>query len=459
MKKKSNVVCEKEREIEIFKQTDILVVGGGPAGISAALAAARHGADVTLVERYGYLGGMATGGHVIVFDGMGNSKGDVIVKGIAQEIIEKIQKIEDGTIYPPKEILGSNDPDLIKKWKLFDSLGEKGKRIRYSPVVHAEYLKVLSLRLLEEAGVKLLFHAYVCSTIIENKKVKGIIFESKMGRKAVLSKVTIDCTGDGDVFALAGAEFVKKDLPVGLVFRIGGVNTDKSDKFVIENSLEFKKLLHEFNKESGLEGGAVAGLPSKDKEELGISGIYTRSTIDSVVWFNNSFQKGDTLNIEYLTSAENTIRKRALLTFEFYKKNIPGFKNSFFLDTAPQIGTRANRRLIGEHILTTEEVKENTKFKDTIATCVTEINDSSFLNIPYGSLLPKEIENLLVAGRSISTDFVTLITSRLIPACILTGQAAGVAASLAVKKGLLPREIDRKKLVSLLVEDNVFLPK
>jgi len=458
MEKNSNVIFEQEREIPMIDKTDILVVGGGPAGISAALAAARHGANVILIERYGYLGGMATGGYVILFDGMGNDKGELIVRGIAQEIIEKLEKMDNGVIYPPKNIWGSNNPNLVKKWRFFDAIGEKGKRIRYSPVVHPEYLKILSVRLLEEAGVKLIFHAYACSTIIENRKIKGIIFESKMGRMAILSQVTIDCTGDGDVFALAGADFVKEDLPVGLVFRIGGVDTNKSDKYIIENSIKFKKLLQGFNKKNRLKG-ALAGLALKEKEVSGSSGLYNRTTIDSVVWFNNSYPKGDTLNIEYLTCAENIIRKQALLTFEFYKKYVPGFENSFLLDTAPQIGTRASRRLIGEHTLTKDEVKDNVKFKDTIATCVTEINDSSFLNIPYGCLLPKEIENILVAGRSISTDFVTLITSRLIPACILTGQAAGVAASLAVKEGLLPREINRKKLISLLIEDNVFLPQ
>jgi hypothetical protein len=456
MEKNSNVIIEHEREIPIFDKTDVLVVGGGPAGIGAALAAARHGADVILLERYGYLGGMATGGYVVVFGNMGNNKGELIVRGIAQEIIEKLEKMENGVIYPPKNIWGSNNLDLVKKWNFFIATGEKGERIIYSPTVHPECLKILSVRLLEEAGVKLIFHAYACSTIVDNRKVKGIIFESKMGRMAILSRVTIDCTGDGDVFARAGADFIKKDLPVGLVFRIGGVDTNKSDRFIIENSIKFRKLLDEFNKENRLEGG-IAGVVSKGKEIVGSSGLYSRTTIDSVVWFSNSFSKGDTLDNKYLTCAENTIREKALSTFEFYKKCIPGFENSFLLDTASQLGTRASRRLIGEHILTKDEVKNNIKFKDTIATCVIEMKDSSFINIPYGCLLPKEVDNLLVAGRSISTDFVTLITVRLIPTCILTGQAAGVAASLAVKEGLLPREINREKLISLLIEDNIYL--
>ena len=432
MKKKSNVIFEAEREIPILYKTDVLVVGGGPAGIGAALAAGRHGANVILLERYGYLGGLATGGLVVLFDAMRNNKEELIVRGIAQEIVEELEKLEDGVIYPSKS---------------------SGKMI--NPTVHPEYLKIISVRMLEEAGVKIVLHSYACSTIVNNGKVKGIIFESKMGRMAIQSKVTIDCTGDGDVFARAGADFFQKDLPTGLVFRIGGVDTKKSDSFIMENSEKYRKLLNELHKKNKLEG-AIAAEASGGKARAAGAGTYSKTTINSVVWFSNSFSKGDSLDIEHLTCAEKTIREKALSTLDFYKKHIPGFENSFLLDTASQFGTRANRRLLGEHVLTQEEIKNNIKFKDIIATCIIK-SDSSLINIPYGCLLPKKIDNLLVAGRSISTDFITLITLRLIPPCLLTGQAAGVAASMAVEKGLSPREINREKLRSILTEDDVYL--
>jgi hypothetical protein len=451
------VIWEPQRETPVLAETDVLVVGGGPAGIGAALAAARHGAKVILLERYGFLGGMATGGYVIVFVGMGNYRGEQIIKGIPQEMVDKLEQMKDGIVYPPRELWGSNDREQIKKWQFFNTLGQKGERIRYSPSVHPEHLKILSTRLLEEAGAELIHHAFACAAIVENQRVKGVVFESKMGRRAILARVTIDCTGDGDIFALAGADFEKKDVPVGLVFRFGGVDTTKADQYVIDHPEEYHQLLASFNKEKINLEGAVAGLAAQNEEIIRIFGVYHRTSVDSVVWFNTSYHTGDTLDIKFLTAAENVIREKAWLTFEFYRRNIPGFENAFLLDTAPQVGTRASRRLAGEYLLTMDEVKNGARFDDTIATCSIELKDNSLINIPYGCLLPKTIDGLLVAGRSISNDFATMLTTRLIPTCILTGQAAGAAAALAVEGDVAPRAINRQALRSLLREDQVYL--
>ena len=333
MKEDKKTVVEPQREIPVMREADVLVVGGGPAGLAAAVAATRHGAKVDLIERYGYVGGMATGGLVLMLDRMGNDEGQQVVKGIAQELVERLEAM-DAVIYPPKDVWGSSDPQAVNKWRHIGAVGPQSGRVRYSPTIDPEYLKIVGARLLDEAGVRTLFHALACSTIVSDGAVRGVIFESKSGRLAVLAEVVVDCTGDGDVFAHAGADFEKQDLPLGLVFRLGGVDIEKANSFVNEKPEEFEALGRELAKSGGT-GGGVGGL----------NAIYYRTVRDSVVWCNNSLPSADTLSIEELTRAEKERRETALTTLEFFKRNVPGFEEAFLLDTAPQIGTRGSRRI------------------------------------------------------------------------------------------------------------------
>lgn len=445
MEKHKKTIIEPEREVPVIDEVDVLVVGAGPAGLGAAVAAARHGAKVVLIERYGYVGGMATGGLVLLIDRMGNDEGEQVVKGIAQELIDKLESMNE-VIYPPKEVWGSKDPQLVMKWSRTGAAGPQSGRVRYSPTVEPEYLKIAGARLLDEAGAKTLFHSWACSTVVSDAVVRGVVFESKSGRLAVLAEVTVDCTGDGDVFAYAGADFERQDLPLGLVFRLGGVDTDKADAFADQDPKEFEALLRELARSGGT-GGGVGGF----------NRVYYNTVVDSVVWFNNSVPTKDALSIEELTHAEKDRRETALRTLEFFRENFPGFEKAFLLDTAPQLGTRGSRRLKGEHILIKEEWMSGVKFPDVIATCPPRTEGEPLINIPFGCLLPEEVENLLVAGRCISVDLVTHNSVRLIPPCMATGQAAGVAAALAVRERVTPREIDRSQLRALLVEDNVHL--
>jgi len=447
VKENKKTVVEPQREIPVMGEADVLVVGGGPAGLAAATAAARHAAEVVLLERYGYVGGMATGGLVLMLDRMGNDEGEQVVKGIAQELVGRLEEM-GAVIYPPPDVWGSADPETVNKWRHIGAVGPQSHRVRYSPTVDPEYLKIVGARMLDEAGVKMLFHAWACSTIVSDGAVQGVVFESKSGRFAVLATVVVDCTGDGDVFALAGAEYEKQDLPLGLVFRLGGVNVQKANSFVNENPGEFDALVRELAKAGGT-GGGVGGL----------NAIYYRTVRDGIVWCNNSVPTEDTLSIEELTRAEKERRETALRTLEFFRKNLPGFEDAFLVHTAPQLGTRGSRRLKGEHTLTKDEWMGEKHFDDVIATCSPRTEGEPLVKVPYGCLLPEKLENLLAAGRCISVDTAVHNCVRLIPACLATGQAAGTAAALGVRGGVTPRGIDRLQLRACLVEDGVFLAR
>jgi hypothetical protein len=440
-----DTVVEPERETRVLHRTDVLVVGGGPAGLAAAIAAARQGATVDLIERYGYVGGMATGGLVLMLDRMGNDEGEQVVRGLAQELVDRLEEM-GAAIYPPPEVWGSTDRDAVNVWRHIGAVGPRSRRVRYSPTIEPEYLKLVGARMLEEACVRCLFHAWACSSIVSDGAAQGVFFESKSGRLAVLAQVVVDCTGDGDVFAWAGAEFERQDLPLALVFRLGGVDIQAANSFVNENPEEFDTLVRELAKAGGT-GGGVGGL----------NAIYYRTVRDGIVWCNNSTPTGDALDIEELTKAETERRETALITLEFFRKNLPGFEDAFIVDTAPQLGTRGSRRVVGEHTLTQEEWKGEQQFDDVIAMCPPRTEGEPLIRIPYGCLLPRQLENLLAAGRCISVDTAVHNCVRLIPPSLATGQAAGTAAALAVAQGVRPREIDRHRLQAALMKQDVRL--
>jgi hypothetical protein len=249
-----------------------------------------------------------------------------------------------------------------------------------------------------------------------------------------------------DVFAWAGADFERRDLALALVFRLGGVNIERANAFVNENPEEFDTVVRELT-EAGGTGGGVGGL----------NAIYYRTARQGIVWCNNSVPTADALDIEELTRAEKERRETALITLEFFRKNLPGFEDAFLLDTAPQLGTRGSRRLVGEHVLTRDEWMGEKRFHDVVAMSSPRTEGEPLIHIPFGCLLPKQVDNLLVAGRCISVDTAVHNCVRLIPPCLATGQAAGTAAAMAVAQGVRPREIDRKQLQASLVQQGVRL--
>ena len=441
----NSFIVEEKQEIPVYAEADVLVVGGGPAGLCAAVSAARCGAKTVLMERYGYLGGMATGGFVLLLDCLCDGKGNLVIKGQVEEIIERLRKV-DGIIEPPKEVWGSDNVNEILKWRRYGATGGEDKIVRYSPVLDPEMMKCVANDMVRQAGVQPVLHAWFSKAYVEDGAVKGAIFDSKSGRQAILAKTTIDCTGDGDVFASAGEDYRIGNLPLGLVFRVGNVDCERAEKF-LEDPATGKKINDDLKALGGIRGGYSFGeLPQ---------GFYMRSSIDNVVWFNNT-TAGSAIDIKDLAKVEIETRDAMLKTLDYFRKNVPGFEKAVVMDTSPQLGTRCSRMLDGEYIITRKELHAGAHYDDRVVVAqppYRQFNvDDPLKEIPYRCFLPKGVDNLLVAGRCLSASHEAMGTARIMGAVMGQGQAVGTAAAMAAKAGVLPREIDVPALQKALVD-------
>lgn len=447
------VYIEKERKIPITEHCDVLVIGGGPAGITAATASARFGAKTILVERYGCLGGMGSAGLVLLFDSLCDGRGKILLRGLIEETIARLRKV-DGVKEPPPDIIGSSDPKLVNYWDRHgrEGIGMTDLVVRYSPIVDPEMLKLVANEMVLESGAKLLLHSWAVGAMVEDQTVKGVILESKAGRTAIGAQVVIDCTGDGDIAAFAGAEYEEKDLPLGLVFRVGNVDIQRSEEYINDHP-EVLSEIGKLIRKAGISKGTF-GYPGC------APGNYLLSSRDSVVWFNNIYPGSACSNID-LTETEISSRKAESIIINFYRERIPGFEKAFILDTASQVGTRGTRRIRGEHYITRDELMQGTRYHDEICLCQPpypkyKVTDP-VKSIPYRALIPVKVENLLVAGRCLSTDFEALKILRIIPPCMAMGQAAGTAAAMAVEQAVAPRRIDTAALRKKLIDQEVVL--
>jgi hypothetical protein len=442
-------ILEPASEVNVIREADVVVVGGGPGGHAAAVSAARLGADTVLVERYGHLGGMATGGLVIMIPHLSDGTEKIIIAGQCKEWIDRLDA-KGGAVHPDYKDVGSTDKELVDYWETFERFFVVDGRIQLGAMVDPEMLKCVLNEMVEEAGVDLFLHSWGTKAIVQENEVKGIIFESKSGRQAILGKVVIDATGDGDLLPSAGAEFDRHIDPslriskVAVVFRIGGVDIKTFNEFRKNQTDAYTALMKEL---TGLGGFTVA----------------QRSAQEGVLWFNNWYAGIDILNVKDLTKAELEIRKRMLITFDFFRKKVPGFEKSHIVDTASQIGTRGSRRLIGEYVVRKEDWQSGKTYPDTIAVLPQlrhmVSREHPHVHIPFRALVPRKIENLLVAGRSFSSDDVTNNEFNLIPHCILYGMAAGTAAAISVKMGVPVRHVDIGELKKSLITQGVVLPE
>jgi hypothetical protein len=432
----------------IYAEADVLVVGGGPGGHSAAVAAARNGVKTILIERYGHLGGMATGGIVIQIPHMSDGGKEPVIAGLSLEWLERLDMI-GGTLRPRMQDLGSGDEKLVKKWRRFFGNVINGK-IEHTAWVDPELLKCVLNDMVEEAGIKLLLHSWGVRAITEGKQVKGVVFESKSGRQAILGKIIIDGTGDGDLLPSTGAAFddflepKARSSMLALVFRLGNCDYQKYCDFKESEPQKFEELMKELAKAAGT---YLLPLPSPRND---------------IMWFNNWIPDLVCTKVEDLTKLEVEMRKKMLKGHAFLKKNFPTFNNSFILDTASQTGTRGSRRLIGSYIITKDDFQNCKKFEDTIAVFPRlgppNTTDVKRVYIPYRALVPDKIEGLLVAGRSFSSDFAANNMANLIPHCIAMGQAAGTAAAIAVQQNISLHKINYATLQRNLLKQGVVLP-
>ncbi|WP_351234930.1 FAD-dependent oxidoreductase [Streptomyces sp. NPDC002133] len=408
-------------EAPVVQRSDVVVVGGGPAGVSAAVAAARTGASVTLLERYSALGGLASGGMVLVLDDMINGS-EITVTGIVDEYVERMAKL-GLAVYPPAEDRYSS-PEMWAKWGRWGAFDfhshTNPKPICYAVAFDPDGWKRVSNDLVRESGVNLRLHSWFSRPVVQDGAVKGVVCETKSGPQAVMGDVVIDTTGDIDVASRAGASYAQDNYLVTLVFRLGGVDTAAAERFEQENPREARAVNRKIKR---MLGGAW---------EL----WWLKTPVPGVVWCNCPHMTGfDGTDPVSLTEAEFEARARIGAVLDHIKSDLPGFGNAYLLDVAEQMGVRQTRLLQGEYVVTKDDVTSRRHFADSVAR-------GRDYYTPYRALLPRDVDQLLVAGRHYSATPEAQRISREIPPCMAMGQAAGIAAATAVEQGVLVRDVD-----------------
>jgi len=412
-------VAQPRHDVPVLHKTSILVVGGGPAGTAAAFSARRLGVDVTLVERYGYLGGLATGGLVLGIFPLYDRSNKQVIYGIGEDFMKKLDVLKYGII-------------------------DRNKAPIY-PTFDAEAFKYVLATMVLDSGITAYLDCWGVDAIVDGRgAVRGAVFESKSGRQAILADIVIDASGDGDIYAAAGAAFEKVTTNIGLISRIG--NIDEVDMAPGRGS-------EDPNKPSV--GKADEGRPSRGRVN-DFSGHAGNSTpAPHVNWLNMRGPVGDALDISDLTELELKHRIGTWGNVEKLRQK-QGNEQVYLTETAPQLGVRLSRLLDGVKKLKVDEIRNGAKFKDVIGYSGAYANAPAF-QIPYGSLVPAKVENVLAAGRCISAEFEVADITRLIPVCWVTGQAAGLAAALCIQNNCKPRDVNVAKLQDLLHQQGAYL--
>jgi len=437
-------VTEPSREIPVHAVTDVLVVGGGPAGCAAALAARRAGAEVVLVERYNHLGGLSTGGLVIWIDRMTDWTGRPVIAGIGQELLDRLP--EDAVAGAPRAMWGSTEDESVAYWR--ERQGAFRDTVTWSPMIDPEWLKYLSAELLIEAGVKLLLHSWAASPVLDGRSVRGVTFESKQGRRAILASVIIDATGDLDLCAGAGLEFeadaktggggIAHCLNTGWLW--AGVDFARWLRFKRDDPSAHRQLMQD----AGSELGFV------ERPVVGWSG-------DVALFLGPRLTGYSGVDVSDLTRVEVESRRRMVAHLDHFRRHAPGFERAWLMLSAPQIGVRHTRRLVGRHKLTSDDWRAGTVFEDEIGVSPSPSQKFANVSVPYRALVARDLDNLLAPGRHMACDPQTQAFMREIPQCWLTGQAAGVAGALASASQVPVADVDLSALQSELRRQGAYL--
>jgi FAD dependent oxidoreductase len=434
-------VEEPARATPVYGSCDVLVIGGGPAGTAAAVVAGRLGADVVLLERYNHLGGLSTGGLVSWIDRMSDWDGRLVVAGIGAELIDRCGP--DATLGPEPDLWGSTDPVQAAYWRV--RTAALRDTVHWSPTLDPEILKLVTHDIVRESNVHTLMHCWVVATITTGNRVGGVIFESKQGRFALTAPVVLDCTGDGDVFAQAGAAFdddfdgESAHARLNTSFRFGNVDMRRYLDFRMLRQDEFAEVM-------------------KRAAEQGIKLLAHPTPYDSVALFLTPKMAGySALDVADLTAVEFVSRDVARDGLRFFRDNVPGFERAWILDTASQVGTRHARRLVGGERITIDHWLADGRYADSIGLCPGMTPSFPTLEIPYRSLVPERLDGLLAAGRNLSADTRSHAALREIPECWAMGEAAGVAAVHALGDSVELRDVDVTGLQAQLVRQGAIV--
>lgn len=438
----SEAVLEPVRRTPVAGATEVLIVGGGPAGIAAAVSAARAGARVLLAERYGFLGGMATAALVGPLMSYHTAAGHGTAEGEAK---------------PPEKVIAGLVDELVDRMVAIGGAIPPSSAWDYAVLIDAEAFKSVALQMVVESGVELMLHSLAVGVVREGARVRGVVFETKSGRLIVLADVVVDATGDADVAAWAGAPFeVGRPgdglcQPMSLIFKLGVVDRERFEDYVRSHPREFTVA-------QGLRSLVAAATERGDLNLAREDILFFPTPVPGEVVVNSTrMVKVSGINVWDLTAAEIEGRRQTEMLVRFFRKYVPGFEQARLLQTGHQVGVRETRRLLGEYILTEQDVLGGARFPDVVArgsyhvdihnpegrgTVVRRLPPGTSYDIPFRSLLPREVEGLLVAGRSLSGTHEAQSSYRVMPICMATGQAAGVAAACSVRQRVPPRQVE-----------------
>jgi hypothetical protein len=431
--------------------SEVLVVGGGPSGLGAALGAAHAGAEVTLVERYGFLGGNATAALVMPLMSFHNEV-RAAAKGQPEGDGLRLLPTDHG---PGEPVVAGPLHDLLDA--LFSANGavppspETGYTVPFDP----ECYKLATLDLLDEAGVSFLFHAFA-SGVIKQRQPDGVVFESKSGPLVLGAGAVVDCTGDGDVAAAAGAPYgigrESDDLtqPMTLMFRMVEFERHRFEQYVRENPEQWRGVNGLWELVAEAQAAGELDLPREDI-------LFFATPHDHEVSVNSTRVSGRGNDVWDLTRAEWHTRHQMRQIVHFLRSRVPGFERSYDAQSGVSVGVRETRRILGDYVLTGEDVLTARAFDDAIArgsypvdihdpdgkgTLLKRLPLTGAYDIPLRCLLPRGTDRLLVAGRCISGTHEAHSSYRVTPTAMETGQAAGACAALAAAGGRAPREVE-----------------
>ena len=446
------------KELPVVGDADVLVVGSGPAGLGAAIASARNGARTLLVERYGFLGGNLTAGLVgpcmtsYSLDGTTQ-----LIKGIFEEMVLRMERI-GGAIHPSKVAASTEYCGFIEYGH--------DKVTPFNP----EAVKQVAMEMCLEAGVELRLHTFVVDAVMSGDTLAGVVAASKSGLEVLRGTVTVDCSADGDVAARAGVPFEigrPEDgltQPMTLFFRIANVDDARVKTYIADHPNDYRPF-----------SSLVQQARERGEFPIPRRGVGMYKTLDPGVWRINPtrVQRLVGTSARDLTQAEIEGRRQVQTLMAFFRKWLPGFERCELLDTATQIGVRETRRIAGEYTLTLQDLAEGREFDDVIALAgypvdihsptsdgggVTgELKTANIYQIPYRSLVPLKVEQLLVAGRSLAATHEALAAVRVMPPAMAMGEAAGTAAAIAVSLGIPPRRVPVPELQTRLVRQGAYL--